>query len=97
MPVKPLTNIGKIAVLLQFTVVTILLVFFVFMLIDMVDFDTGHWWDTVVGIVAPIEVIAFVLSVFASKKDKSVLVRVSLILGAAAIVFLLTHSLFISD
>lgn len=77
--------------------VILLILFFLFMAAELVSFETGHWWDILIGIVVPIELIAFVLSIIAFRKEKTVLTCCSLILGVLAVIFLLTHSLYIND
>ncbi|PIN87996.1 hypothetical protein COV12_00860 [Candidatus Woesearchaeota archaeon CG10_big_fil_rev_8_21_14_0_10_32_24] len=55
------------------------------------------WWDITVNVfLAPI--VAFILGIMAiRKKDNSVLVYSSVVVGLLAILFILLHSLFISD
>jgi len=59
---------------------------------------SDHWWDVTV-LVFLASIIAFVLGIvaFAKSKEKSVLVGISVVLGLVSILFLLLHSLFISD
>lgn len=93
----PESRLGKWAVGLTMTCIIILLIIFLLMGIGIVDFDTGHYWDITLGIVVPIELVAFVLSIIAIRKDKAILVKISLIVGIISILFLLTHSLYIND
>lgn len=97
MRIFPESRLGKWAVILTLICLSVLGVFFLCMAIGLVNFDTGHWWDVTVGIAVPLELIAFVLSILAVRKERTVLTYCSLILGIIAIVFLLTHSLYIHD
>lgn len=74
-----------------------MIIFFLFMSLGYVDFDTGHWWDLTVAIAVLLIIPAFLLSAVAIRKEKTTLVYAVLIIGLLAIAFLLTHSLFISD
>lgn len=58
-----------------------------------------RWWDVTVGVIAPIELIALIIGIAAviKNKDRSGLVSLSIITGVAGILFVLLHSLFISD
>ena len=93
----PESRLGKLAVGLTTIYIITLLIFFLFMALGIVDFDTGHCWDITLGIVIPIELVAFVLSIIAIGKEKTTLVKFSLIVGIISILFLLTHSLYIKD
>jgi hypothetical protein len=90
---------GNWSVGLTMIVILFITIFFILMLLNLVTFDQGHWWDLTVGIAVPVEIIAFVLSIIALRKtkDRSVLVYLSLIIGICAVVFLFTHSLYIHD
>lgn len=93
----PESRIGKFAVGLTMIYIIILLLFFIFMGIGIVDFDTGHWWDITILIAIMVELVAFVLSIIAIRKERTTLVKFSLIIGIISILFLLTHSLYIKD
>ncbi len=97
MKTLPENRFGKWAVGMTFACLLLLTVFFLLMAVGLVDFDTGHWWDATVAIAAPLELLAFIFSMIAIRKEKSVLTWFSLILGAVAVIFLLTHSLYIQD
>jgi hypothetical protein len=58
-----------------------------------------HWWDVTVAIIFPASIIALPVGIIAVRKyhDKSVLVRGSICMGCCTILFVLLHSLFISD
>lgn len=97
MKALPESRLGKWAVGMTITCILLLVIFFLFMAMGVVDFDTGHWWDVTIGIAVPIELIAFVLSIMAVRKERTVLIYCSLIFGLIGILFLLTHSLYIHD
>lgn len=78
--------------------ILITITFFAFMLFGLVTFDEGHWWDITVGVAVPIEIIAFIISIMTfRRKERSVLVNISIIIGICVILFLLSHSLYIHD
>lgn len=58
-----------------------------------------HWWDVTVAIIFPASIIALITGIIAIKfkKDKSVLVYVSIFVGVCTVLFILTHSLYIND
>lgn len=93
----PMTKTGNLAVGLMALCVLTLAVFFFFMAVGQTDFDTGHAWDIAVGIASASGLGALVLGVVAWRKDPAPLVRATVVLGALGLLFLLTHSLFISD
>jgi cytochrome bd-type quinol oxidase subunit 2 len=93
----PESRLGKWAVGMTLCYVILILVFFLFMVVGMVDFNTGHWWDVTVGGTVPIALTAFVLSILAVRRERTVLIRCAVVLGIAVILFLLTHSLYIHD
>ncbi len=97
MKLLPVSKSGKAALLFTVVGVSILVIFFIFMALGYVSFDEGHWWDLVVGIVAPLSVAVLITGVVAIRKDRTFLVYLSLLIGVLSVVFLLTHSLFISD
>ncbi len=93
----PEIKLGRLAVILTMIYIIILLIFFLFMGMGIVDFDTGHYWDITLGIAIPIELVAFVLSIISIRKEKTILVKFSLVVGIITVAFLLTHSFFIND
>lgn len=97
MKVKPETKLGKWSVWLNtFFLIVIVVSVILVKVVGVLSFD-DTWWDiTVLVFIAPI--IAFILGIIAiKKKDHSVLVYSSVVIGLLAILFLLLHSLFISD
>ena len=95
----PKTRLGKWSVGLTTVFLLLIIAFFSFMLLGLVTFDEGHWWDVTVAVAAPLEIIAFILSVITVKKtnERSVLIYLSLVIGLCVILFILLHSLFIND
>lgn len=65
MKLLPVSKSGKAALLFTVVGVSILVIFFIFMALGYVSFDEGHWWDLVVGIVAPLSVAVLITGVVA--------------------------------
>lgn len=67
-------------------------------ILKILSFD-DRWWDVTVGISFPVSIIALILGIIAVKKDKdhTVLVYLSIFVGVCTVLFILLHSLFISD
>lgn len=99
MKVLPERHICRWAVGLTMFFLLLIATFFVFMSFGLVTFDEGHWWDLTVGVAAPAEITAFILSVVSIRKtnDRSVLLYLSIVVGICAVLFLLLHSFFIHD
>jgi uncharacterized membrane protein YfcA len=94
----PKTTSGKWSVRLNtfFVIVTTLSILLV-LVFKILSFD-DHWWDVTVPILALATIIALFFGIKAVKnKDRSVLVFVSIFISVCAILFVLLHSLFISD
>ena len=94
----PKTKLGKWSVglqslfLLSVTISIILVKVF-----NVLRFD-DRWWDVTAGIAFPASIIATIFGIIAKrKKDDSLLVLLSVITGLIVILFIFTHSLFISD
>ena len=98
MKIKPKTKLGKWSLGLNiFFLIVISVSVILVKVIGVLSFDVGHWWD-VTATVFILPVIAFILGIIAiKKKDHSVLVYSSIVIGFLNILFLLLHSLFISD
>ena len=98
MKVKPETKLGKWSVGLNtFFLIVIIISITLVNGLGILSYD-DPWWDVTVPIVFLASIIGFNLRKKAlKKKDNSVLVYASVILGVLAILFLLLHSLFISD
>ncbi len=58
-----------------------------------------HWWDVIVAVSFPASIIALIIGIIAVRKneDRSVLVYLSIFVGVCTVLFILLHSLFISD
>lgn len=98
MRIKPKTKIGKWSVGLNifFLIVIAISVLFVKVL-GILSFD-DTWWD-VTALVFITPVIALIMGIIAvtKKKERSILVYLSILIGLLTILFLLLHSLFIRD
>jgi hypothetical protein len=81
----PESRLGKWAVGLTLVWVLLLVIFFLFPL------------GMIIMVAITIDLVALVLSIMAIVKERTVLTYCSLILGVIFVLFLLTHSLFISD
>ncbi|HEY5589077.1 MAG TPA: hypothetical protein VIK86_08990 [Candidatus Paceibacterota bacterium] len=99
MKVLPESRLGKCSVGLTIFFLMLISTFFAFMLLGLVSFDEGHWWDLTVGVAVLVEIIAFILSIMAMRKtnERSILIYLSIIIGICVILFLFLHSLFIND
>lgn len=99
MKVLPESRLGKCSVGLTMFFLLLITTFFAFMLLGLVTFDEGHWWDLTVGVAVLVEIIAFILSIMAVRKtnERSILIYLSIIIGICVILFLFLHSLFIND
>ncbi len=65
--------------------------------LGILSFD-DHWWDVTVPVVFLASIVGFVLGIIAvRKKDHSVLVYSSVVVGLLAVLFIPLHSLFIND
>lgn len=95
----PETRLGKWSVGLTVLFIMTMITFFIFMLVGIVTFDSGHWWDATVLIAFPTEIIAFFMGFTAVRKNKdhSFLVYLSIFIGICLILFIFLHSLFIND
>ena len=96
--IMPKTCSGKWSLWLNvlFLIVIAVSIFLVNVL-GILSYD-DHWWDVTVPILALTTITAFILGVIAIiKKERSVLVYISITIGLLAILFIPLHSLFISD
>lgn len=66
--------------------------------LSILSFD-NKWWDITVAIVFPASIIALIAGIIAVRKyqDRSTLVYSSIVIGVCTVLFVLLHSLFISD
>lgn len=94
----PKTRSGKWSVWLNvFFLIVILISVLLVNVFGVLSYD-DHWWDITVPILALTTITAFISGIIAIiKKERSILVYGSVIVGLLAILFILLHSLFISD
>lgn len=93
MKILPESRLGKWAAVMTWIYVILIVIVFLCMAIWLVVFDMGHWWDITVGITVPIAFIAFILSILAIRKERTILTCCTLVLGILAVRFRLSHSL----
>ncbi|MEK6917858.1 MAG: hypothetical protein AABW51_02820 [Nanoarchaeota archaeon] len=99
MRIKPKTKLGIWSAWLNiFFLIVIAISIILVRVLGILSFD-DHWWDVTVPVAFLIEMIALYTGIKAVRKnkDKSVLVYLSIIIGLLTILFILLHSLFISD
>ena len=98
MKIKPTTKLGKWSAILNIIFLIIIVVSVILVLVlGILDFG-DKWWDVTVPVAFLIEMIALYTGIKAvRKKDHSVLVYSSVVIGLLAILFVLLHSLFIND
>ena len=98
MQLKPQTKFGKWSVWLNvFFLITIGISIILVNVLGVLSYN-DHWWDVTVPITFLASIIAFILGIIAIiKKERSVLVYMSVIIGLLAILFIPLHSLFIND
>ena len=94
----PTSKLGKWSVGLNaFFLVAVATSCVLVLVLKILNFD-DHWWDVTVPILALATITAFILGTIAIiKKERSVLVYMSVIIGLLAILFIPLHSLFIND
>lgn len=99
MKIKPVTKTGRWSVGLNvFFLIGVISAVLLTSVFGILDMDIGHWWDIEAALIFPASILAFILGIIAvRKKDNSVLVYSSVIFGLLVILFILLHSLFISD
>lgn len=95
----PTTKLGKWSGGLNIVFLVVITASVIFVkVLRILNFE-DRWWDVTVGVVFPVEIIAFIMGILAVKKnkDRSRLVFLSIFTGIATVLFVLLHSLFISD
>ncbi len=94
----PKTHSGKWSVWLNaFFLIVIVISIILVNVLGLLSYN-DHWWDVTVPILALTTITAFILGIIAIiKKEHSVLVYISVIIGLMAILFIPLHSLFIND
>jgi len=98
MQLKPQTKFGKWSVWLNaFFLITIGISIISVNVLGILSYD-DHWWDVTVPITFLASITAFILGIIATiKKERSILVYISVVIGLLAILFIPLHSLFIND
>ena len=98
MQLKPQTKYGKWSIWLNaFFLITISISIILVNVLGVLSYN-DHWWDVTVPIVFFASIVAFILGIIAIiKRERSVLVYMSVIIGLLAILFIPLHSLFIND
>ena len=96
--IAPKTILGKWSVGLNaFFLIVIIISIVLVKVLGILSFG-DHWWDVTVPIVFLASIVGFILGIMAiKKKDHSILVYLSVVVGLLAILFIFLHSLFISD
>lgn len=95
----PRTNLGKWSVGLNvFFLIVIAISIILVKVLKVLSFD-DHWWDVTVPIAFLATIVAFIVGIIAvtKSKERSALIYLSLLISTCAILFILLHSLFISD
>ena len=95
----PSTQLGKWSVGLNAFFLLVIAVSLVLVeVLKILSFD-DHWWDVTVAVAFPASIIALITGILAvtKNKDRSALVYLSIFVGVCTILFILLHSLFISD
>lgn len=95
----PRTNLGKWSVGLNaFFLIVIAISIILVKVLKVLSFD-DHWWDVTVPIAFLATIVAFIIGIIAvtKSKERSALIYLSLLISTCAILFILLHSLFISD
>ena len=95
----PRTRLGKWSVGLNtFFLIAIAASCVLVLILKILNFN-DHWWDVTVAITFPSSIIALITGILAigKGKERSVLVTISIFIGVCTVLFILLHSLFISD
>lgn len=95
----PKTKLGKWSVGLHvFFLIVIIVSIFLVKILKLLNFD-DHWWDVTVPIVFSASITAFIVGIIAKRKyqNSSISVLLSIFLGLCVILFIIFHSLFITD
>ena len=98
MDIVPKTSLGKWSVGLNaFFLIVIAISILLVKVFGILSFD-DHWWDvTVLVFLAPIIALFTSVKAIRKKNEPSVLVHLSIYFSILVILFLLLHSLFISN
>jgi hypothetical protein len=98
MKIAPKTKLGKWSVYLNtFFLIAIAISIILVKVLGILNFG-DRWWDITVPIIFLSSIVGFILGLIAiKKKDYSILVYLSVIVGLLTILFIPLHSLFIND
>lgn len=99
MRIKPETKLGNWSVGLNiFFLIVIIISVTLVNVFGILSYD-NHWWDVTVPVAFLIEMAAFFTGIISviKNKERSVFVYLSVVTGLLTILFVLLHSLFISD
>ena len=99
MQLQPQTKLGRWSVWLNaFFLITIGISIILVNMLGILSYD-DHWWDVTVPLVFLASIIALFTGIISVRKNKesSVLVYLSIFISICAILFIIFHSLFISD
>jgi hypothetical protein len=99
MDIAPKTDLGKWSIALNALFLIVITISIVLVKVfGMLSFD-DHWWDVTVPVIFSASIIALFTGIKSVRKNKerSVLVYMSIVISICVIIFLLLHSLFISD
>lgn len=98
MRLQPQTKLGKWSVRLNaFFLITIAVSIILVNGLGALNYD-DHWWDVTVPITFLASIVGFIFGIIAIiKKERSVLVYISVAIGFLLILFIPLHSLFIND
>jgi len=99
MNIKPKTNLGKWSVgLNSFFLISIILSIILVKVLGVLNFG-DRWWDVAVPILFLLSISGFILGIIAitKKKERSLLVYLSIVISVLMILFIFLHSLFIND
>jgi hypothetical protein len=97
--ITPKTILGKWSVGLNAFFLTVIIASVVLVkVLGILSFD-NHWWDVTVPIVFLASIVALFTGIISVRKNKesSVLVYLSIFISICVILFIIFHSLFISD
>jgi hypothetical protein len=95
----PKTRSGKWSIWLNaFFLIIIATAIILVNVLGILSYD-NHWWDVTVPLVFLASIAAFILGIIAirKKKERSIFVYISVLIGLLTILFILLHSLFIND
>lgn len=95
----PKTALGRWSVGLNvFFLIAVVTSVVLVLILKILNFD-NHWWDVTAAVAFPASIIALITGILAIRKyeERSTLVYLSIFVGICTVLFILLHSLFISD